>query len=363
MTVSTQVFISTPCHEDWGNMQPNQEGRFCGSCQKTVVDFTMMSDQEVLAWFSKASGSVCGRMSSDQMHRNLVPATPPKKGRWTIWWQFLVAGLLVSSKASAQGKVSVTPIEQTIPGSNPLPIQAPSPDTTHPIRTLQNEPLQGWLGGISVRQVPTRTSTIRVVDSTSGSPVEAATVRIGTRTFVTDAAGSVSVRKEYLAKADKIEVTYAGYQKKNIDINSKIQKGNIFTIELGRSTAMLGDVVVAGYVNTRRISCGGVFVKGLGTIKDTLTSWLVKGPVTVYPNPVTSGASVTVSLDKVKSGDYIIQLFSNAGALVETMRLEGVDGPRTELLQLPGSLAAGMYFIKISNTSTGEIYTQKLSIL
>ncbi|HVV07067.1 MAG TPA: hypothetical protein VHC96_22720 [Puia sp.] len=53
MAKKTQLFISNPCHEQWDTMQPDARGRFCGACRKTVVDFTAMSDQALLAWLNK----------------------------------------------------------------------------------------------------------------------------------------------------------------------------------------------------------------------------------------------------------------------------------------------------------------------
>jgi hypothetical protein len=43
--------IPEPCHEDWHKMSPEAQGRYCGSCQKTVTDFTSMSDTQLVALF------------------------------------------------------------------------------------------------------------------------------------------------------------------------------------------------------------------------------------------------------------------------------------------------------------------------
>lgn len=373
MPEKIQLSIDTPCHEQWDDMQPDSTGRFCGSCQKTVVDFTMMSDQEVLAWFSKASGSVCGRLHTDQMHRQLLPSTPPKRNRWTIWWQLLLAGVLVSAKASAQGKISATSLARTVLPQKPFSVQAtPPPALPH---ILPTPALEGSLGAVSFRPVSAKNAllTIKVIDSVSGDPVPSATVRIDARSFVTDKTGSIGISAAHLVNAGRIEVTYVGYEKKITDIKNATWRGKAITIQLNRSSALMGDVVVVAYPTQKRsVVVGGITsasciskasgLKVSGAIKDTLTSWLVKSPFTVYPNPVSRGASVAVSLEKLKPGDYSIQLFDNAGALMETMRIEGLNTPRTELLQLPGTLAAGMYFVKIANVSTGKIYTQKLSV-
>jgi hypothetical protein len=61
------ITIPTPCHEDWNNMTPKDQGRHCGSCAKTVVDFTTWQPQEILLHF-KSNKNVCGRFTADQLN-------------------------------------------------------------------------------------------------------------------------------------------------------------------------------------------------------------------------------------------------------------------------------------------------------
>jgi hypothetical protein len=63
-----RISIENPCHEDWQAMTPETQGRFCGACEKTVVDFTTMSDAEILQYFSKPSvEKTCGRFRVEQL--------------------------------------------------------------------------------------------------------------------------------------------------------------------------------------------------------------------------------------------------------------------------------------------------------
>jgi hypothetical protein len=48
-------------------MMPVTNGRHCQSCCKTVTDFTMMSNDEIVAYLSANSKNVCGRFYSRQI--------------------------------------------------------------------------------------------------------------------------------------------------------------------------------------------------------------------------------------------------------------------------------------------------------
>ena len=72
MPKSFQIQIPTPCHESWESMSRTQKGRFCQSCQKTVIDFSTMSDAQIIAWFSTSEGNSCGRFASTQLERDFL---------------------------------------------------------------------------------------------------------------------------------------------------------------------------------------------------------------------------------------------------------------------------------------------------
>jgi hypothetical protein len=65
------ISIPKPCHEDWDKMNPNQEGKFCNSCSKTVVDFTKMSKEEIHTYFKQKSGeNTCGHFYASQLEED-----------------------------------------------------------------------------------------------------------------------------------------------------------------------------------------------------------------------------------------------------------------------------------------------------
>lgn len=69
---SLTIQIPQPCHERWDAMQPAERGRFCASCQKTVVDYTNFSDQELVRLLNKSSETGCGRFRDEQLNRLVV---------------------------------------------------------------------------------------------------------------------------------------------------------------------------------------------------------------------------------------------------------------------------------------------------
>src|SRR5690349_1591032 len=71
-TQSLSLSIPTPCAEEWENMTPNKDGRHCASCNKTVIDFSLYTDKELMEFFKKAQGNVCGRLSTYQVSNTIV---------------------------------------------------------------------------------------------------------------------------------------------------------------------------------------------------------------------------------------------------------------------------------------------------
>ncbi len=63
-----EISIKEPCHENWSNMTPNEQGAFCGKCVKTVIDFTGKSLDEIKSFFAgRREQATCGRFEDKQL--------------------------------------------------------------------------------------------------------------------------------------------------------------------------------------------------------------------------------------------------------------------------------------------------------
>ncbi|MFD1873980.1 hypothetical protein [Hymenobacter bucti] len=108
---SASVHIPSPCAASWAAMTPTAAGRHCAACRTEVVDFTAMSEAELLAYLTARTGQqLCGRMAA--------PAAASGPSKWQakpLRWLLAVAALCGWQAAPAAG---LPP--QIIPGGSSL---------------------------------------------------------------------------------------------------------------------------------------------------------------------------------------------------------------------------------------------------
>jgi len=139
-----KIAIPKPCHEDWDKMTPNQQGRYCKACAKTVNDFTAMSDEDIKDFFiNKKEEQVCGRFKKEQLSRividlpaNILYIDMP------LWKKFLVACLIVFS-------TSLFSCDTTVDGKHPVVVQQTK-------ENIQSKPLINpgdnvMVGGLAIK--------------------------------------------------------------------------------------------------------------------------------------------------------------------------------------------------------------------
>ena len=75
------LHVPNPCSQEWNKMTPQEKGRFCGSCNKTVVDFTKMENEEILSYLKNQPGKTCGYFLPHQ-----VEVKRPKHHQFLLNW-------------------------------------------------------------------------------------------------------------------------------------------------------------------------------------------------------------------------------------------------------------------------------------
>jgi hypothetical protein len=99
----SQLRVNNPCHENWDNMSPAEQGKFCGVCETEVVDFVAMSDEQVEQFFANYQGGhLCGRIRQKEELPPISISTavlPPQFQ--PSHWRKIAAGLLLATSLAA----------------------------------------------------------------------------------------------------------------------------------------------------------------------------------------------------------------------------------------------------------------------
>ena len=103
--MKTKIIIPHPCNQSWEHMLQQEEGRFCMSCQKTVIDFTAYDDAAFITYFQSLKETPCVRLTKRQLSLD-IPAQQVLFLHPVKLYRYLTAGLLsmMSLPAVAQVK-------------------------------------------------------------------------------------------------------------------------------------------------------------------------------------------------------------------------------------------------------------------
>lgn len=189
------IRMEGPCSESWEQMNPvSVSVRFCASCSKVVTDFSLLSDEELIAFLEANPKGACGRFREDQIDRELSIVNTVKKN--TNWLKWIAASLVLGSTASVAQA-------QTSPQQKSTTVQT---DTTK-----RNSTTHTTNPGFDI--------TGRVVAKGSNTPIRSAYVLInGTEASVqTDSLGNFTMHVPPALAKDSIEcsVICHGYAESN----------------------------------------------------------------------------------------------------------------------------------------------------
>lgn len=118
-----RIQIQEPCSESWDQMVPGEGGRFCGSCQKTVRDFSNMTDAELIRFFQQpGNGNTCARIRTEQLDRPLIGSQPISNRFWGKW-SLALLGIWTGFVAEAGDFVGKNPVgKKTIQTKSQTPV-------------------------------------------------------------------------------------------------------------------------------------------------------------------------------------------------------------------------------------------------
>lgn len=370
--------IPTPCHENWQAMTPAEQGRFCQSCQKTVMDFTTKTDREVARYFEKGSigestGSTCGRFRHDQLHRPLHVERPDGFGTRLRTLGLVVPGLLLGGFAQAQTDRPV------LMGK----VACPRPNTTQVEPRIVGEvavvPPKALMGDTMVVETPkARIITGAVTDKeTNESLIGANIILLGTNIgTVTDIDGKYELTIPDSIENPVLQYSYTGYAGLSIEVGRQ----SMVNAKMEVGYALVGDVIVVQQEQTvynlvkHKINNLIYNMRERQTAMQIEKSKMVAAsnalplpaapsskapnpalpeaiPTEVFPNPFSH--DLAIKFDSPEAERLHIRLMDMQGHIVFTQTYEAMKGPQVLTLETTGvHLPSGQYLLEVSN---GEV--------
>ena len=361
MNKKLHLTVAKPCHENWDAMSPVEKGKFCGACQKQVVDFSRMSDRQIAEFFKKpTTGSVCGRFMSDQLDRSFE--IPKKRIPWLRYFFQMALPALFLSRAAAQqpktGKVAPamrdTSKVQITDEFRTMGIVAPQ------IRPFENDT-------VKVQPI-TKTIKGKVTDQ-KGAPIAYASIQAGKTksTYFADEKGEFDIRVALVNDKSSLLVSSAGFDSKEIAVENKT---GWLSIQL-TANADPAEIMIS---SAKTFIQGEISVKECNPIKNADTVYATdeiiqrdipvpadKNKFYIYPNPVLAGGNLAVGVHMLEDGAYTCEYLSVSGQLIEQKEI--VIDAETRLLNIEvPSVAAGSYLFVLINRKTGKKYSEKVVI-
>ena len=261
------------------------------SCQKEVIDFSVMSDKEIIAYIAGAASNICGRVQEDQLNRKLINPREPHNIWWRHWVNIAASFLLLSSKSNAQVQ------------KNNTPVVAVQPDTV----------FQLSVGKIGYQPNKSKNKTAirgRVTDD-NDNPVAYATIQIkdSKAGVAADDAGYFLISPKMHTAIITLLVSAVGYESTSIEINIAANYSGTTEIKkiVLKKKSMKNVEVVAGICGRRT---GGLLVcryTRYTTVKTTVKDMLGINEIKVYPNPIAVNRAFKISFNVKEQGAYSLQ--------------------------------------------------------
>lgn len=225
--------VPTPCHEDWNNFTPTQKGKFCGACQKEVIDFTVWTDDEIKQFFKHSGQATCGRFKQHQL--KIYPEIATTSKTHSAWAAF-VAFLMLLGHETAEAQTS----------------------TTIPQEEVVKQPKSK-----SVKETNSITVSGVVLDDVDSLGLPGVNiVRKGfTDGTVTDADGRFELTIPNPQPGEILVVSFIGLKTVEVGINPYQHTSNLKIVMQQDVEMFLGEIVVGGAVSVRRYSPRGLWWK------------------------------------------------------------------------------------------------------
>ncbi|MEO9893232.1 carboxypeptidase-like regulatory domain-containing protein [Aurantibacter sp.] len=110
MKNNISIAVNKPCLEKFDNFNVTKKGGFCESCQKEVIDFTNLSDNDLIEQLHSNTNKICGRFKESQLKSYEINTHTMKNKNYISGFGvlgFSLLALCISNDAYAQDVASL----------------------------------------------------------------------------------------------------------------------------------------------------------------------------------------------------------------------------------------------------------------
>jgi len=212
-----QIVIKNSCHESWNKMTAVFDGKYCESCKKNVIDFTGMTNCEIVNYLN-TNKNVCGRFIDNQfdnLNQNLIVSQKRVSFFKNYKFAALFAGILTLTKAEAKPKEPAKYIQ----------LQSIIKDNVNANDSLQFIKVHG------------------IVKDENGKRISGVTITVpGTKLITTtNSNGYFKLMISQVANC-QLSFKFIGYQAINVPIIP--DKRSKYKITLKQQAALMGEVII-----------------------------------------------------------------------------------------------------------------------
>jgi hypothetical protein len=341
-----QINIAEPCHENWSNMNATEQGRFCSSCQKEVVDFSVMEDPEIFLTLQKAeqsNQSICGRVYHTQLNRPIVSTTQKVKNQIAWYWKYITAFFLFSTEAKVFAQKN-TPPKETVTKLDCTRIKM----------------------GITVAVSQRIKEIVGIVVNEKNEPLPYANIKIkgNKKIITTDSTGRFTINANKYS--DTLEISFLNVKKDFALFN---QHSDNFVLEIVQKNeevavvSTLRDKIEMQYL-TGTIAV--VEVETIPTKKDSSITVVthkkaaVNQTIKMYPNPVAQNGITYIQIDHQEA--HTMRIVNASGIVFQTNSINNLDSKKKIQLRLNEHIIPGFYTLEVININGNIITTSNFIV-
>ncbi|MBC7688182.1 MAG: carboxypeptidase-like regulatory domain-containing protein [Aquabacterium sp.] len=329
-------------------MLPDEQGRFCSSCNKSVIDFTLMDDKEIYTTLLKGTAETCGRLTQQQLD-GVIKYETEKWQRWhKYFFSFLVPAFLLVKQAGAQkiiGKLRATATTAVCDNSA--------------IKKMRGLPAQKYFEFSGV-----------ITDAISNEALSSASIQIkdAGRGVISDSSGNFKLTDKTTWQTVTIVIRAIGFATREVNITVPADGFMISDekIKLQKMATMLKAVCVKSTIETGLFGYLGGISMRTSVRKTTLFKAKIvtalNDSLKIFPNPVERGNTFTAALRLKQSGAYVLQVVDVTGRLVWQQQINVASKIHNQNIECNAAWITGIYFLRVIGNGNKVISTSKFLV-